>query len=91
MCQISMSGGTEISGAFLHGTRSLPSYPGELAVRGLGFDIDVFSADGRPLPEGESGELVCKKPFPNMPAMFWNDPGRKRYFKSYFAGFPRES
>ncbi|OQU98890.1 hypothetical protein CLAIMM_04602 [Cladophialophora immunda] len=87
VCQLSMSGGTEICGSFLHGTRSLPSYAGELAVRGLGMDVAVFGADGNELPDGESGELVCRKPFPNMPAMFWNDPVRKRYYDSYFQGF----
>lgn len=90
VCQVSMSGGTELCGAFLHGSRSLPSYPREMAVKALGLDVAVFSADGKPLPDGESGELVCRKPFPNMPAMFWDDPGRKRYYKSYFAEFPRK-
>lgn len=91
ICQISMSGGTELSGSFLHGTRSLPSYPGELAVKALGMDVVVYSADGKELPDGESGELVCRKPFPNMPAMFLNDEKKERYFKSYFANFPRKS
>ncbi|KAK5202478.1 hypothetical protein LTR41_011772 [Exophiala xenobiotica] len=90
ICQLSMSGGTELCGSFIHGTRSMPSYPGELAVKALGMDVAVFSADGNELPDGESGELVCRKPFPNMPAMFWNDPGRKRYSSSYFNGFPRK-
>jgi acetoacetyl-CoA synthetase len=75
----------------MHGSRSLPSYPGQLADKELGMDVAVFSPDGQPLPEGESGELVCRKPFPNMPVMFLNDPDRKRYFGSYFANFPRES
>ncbi|KIW85993.1 acetoacetate-CoA ligase [Fonsecaea pedrosoi CBS 271.37] len=88
VCQLCMSGGTEISGSFLQGSRSLPSYAGELAVRGLGMDVAVFGVDGHELPDGESGELVCRKPFPNMPAMFWNDPGRKRYHASYFERFP---
>ena len=91
VCQLSMSGGTEICGSFLHGTRSLPSHPGELAVRGLGMDVAVFSIDGTEMSDGESGELVCRKPFPNMPAMFLNDPGQKRYHSSYFEGFPRKS
>lgn len=88
VCQVSMSGGTELCGAFLHGTLSLPSFPGELAVKGLGLDVAVFSSDGTPVPDGESGELVCRKPFPNMPLMLWNDPGRKRYRDSYFSKFP---
>jgi len=85
-----MSGGTELCGAFLHGTRSLPSFPGQMAVKALALDVAVFSADGECLPDGESGELVCRKPFPNMPVMFWNDAGRKRYYDSYFARFPRK-
>ncbi|KIX06976.1 acetoacetate-CoA ligase [Rhinocladiella mackenziei CBS 650.93] len=88
VCQISMSGGTELCGAFLHGTRSLPSHPGEMTVKALGLDVAVFSANGKPLPDGESGELVCRKPFPNMPVMFWKDPERKRYYGSYFTRFP---
>lgn len=84
-----MSGGTELCGAFLHGTRSMPSFPGEIAVKALGLDVVVYSSDGKPLPDGESGELVCRKPFPNMPVMFYNDPERKQYFRSYFDKFPR--
>ncbi|CAK4011374.1 acetoacetate- ligase [Lecanosticta acicola] len=89
VCQIQFSGGTELCGSFTHGTRSVPSYPGECAVKELGQDIAVFTAEGQPAPEGERGELVCKKPFPNMPVMFLNDPGKKRYHASYFEGFPK--
>ena len=85
-----MSGGTELCGAFLHGTRALPSYAGEMSVKALGMDVAVFSAEGSELPDGESGELVCRGPFPNMPAMFWNDSERKRYYSSYFSHFPRK-
>ncbi|KIV90220.1 acetoacetate-CoA ligase [Exophiala mesophila] len=88
VCQLSMSGGTELCGAFLHGSRSVPSYAGELAVKALGMDVVVFSPEGRPVADGESGELVCRKPFPNMPVKFWDDPGRSRYYNSYFANFP---
>lgn len=91
VCQISMSGGTELAGSFVHGTRSLPSYPGEIAVKALGMDIAVYGPDGTSLPDGESGELVCRKPFPNMPTQFLDDPERKRYFNAYFTGFPRKS
>lgn len=87
VCQIGFSGGTELCGDFMTGTRSLPCYPGEIAVKELGMDIEAYSADGTIVPDGEAGELVCKKPFPNMPVMLWNDPDRKRYTKSYFSGF----
>lgn len=88
VCQIGFSGGTELCGNFMTGTRSLPCYPGEIAVKELGMDVDVFDAHGKSVPDGQAGELVCKKPFPNMPVMLWNDPDRKRYRKSYFEGYP---
>lgn len=87
-CQISTSGGTELCGNFIHGSRTLRAYAGENAIKCLGMDVDVFTPDGKPAPLGEAGELVCKKPFPNMPAMFWNDPDGKRYHAAYFEGFP---
>ncbi|KAF7188642.1 Acetoacetyl-CoA synthetase [Pseudocercospora fuligena] len=86
ICQISTSGGTELCGNFVHGTQTLPVYAGENAVKDLGMDVDIFGPDGKPVPEGEAGELVCKKPFPNMPAMFWNDPDKKKYRAAYFEG-----
>lgn len=84
ICQISTSGGTELCGNFIHGTQTLPVYAGENAVVCLGMDVAIFDENGRPVPVGEAGELVCKKPFPNMPAMFLNDPGRKKYHAAYF-------
>jgi acetoacetyl-CoA synthetase len=38
--------------------------------------------------EGESGELVCTKPFPSMPVHFWNDPNNEKYTQAYFDKFP---
>lgn len=52
-------------------------------------DVDIFDPDGKSVKDGESGELVCKKPFPNMPAMFLNDPDNKKYKAAYFEGFPK--
>jgi acetoacetyl-CoA synthetase len=88
--QINMSGGTELCGSWVHCVPNLPSYPGESSAIALGMDVAVFSPDGKEVRRGERGELVCRKPFPNMPAMFLKDPGRKRYFSAYFAGFPRK-
>lgn len=88
VCQIGFSGGTELCGNFMTGTRSLPCYAGEIAVKELGMDVAALHpTTGEPVPDGESGELVCRKPFPNMPVMFWNDPDYARYTKAYFAGF----
>jgi acetoacetyl-CoA synthetase len=37
---------------------------------------------------GEKGELVCTRPFPSMPVMFWNDASGEKYHNAYFARFP---
>lgn len=37
---------------------------------------------------GESGELVCTKPFPCQPTHFWNDENGSKYRKAYFSKFP---
>jgi acetoacetyl-CoA synthetase len=93
LCQISFSGGTELCGSFVHGTVSLPTYPGEITVKALGIAVDVYSSmssanPGRPLQTGETGELVCTQPFPNMPLRFLHDPKRERYSKAYFSEIP---
>jgi acetoacetyl-CoA synthetase len=87
VCQINFTGGTELCGNFMGGTRSRPSYAGEIAVKELGMDVDAFGPDGEPVPAGQPGELVCKKPFPNMPVSLWNDLKFERYRRSYFSGF----
>ena len=79
---------TELCGNFVHGSQTLPVYAGENAVRYLDKDVDVFTPEGKPAQVGERWELVCKKPFPSMPAMLWNDPDRKKYRAAYFNSFP---
>lgn len=37
---------------------------------------------------GDSGELVCVKPFPSMPVSFWNDSTGEKYHRAYFDKFP---
>lgn len=46
----------------------------------------LFTPLGK-LVYGESGELVCTKPFPCMPTHFWNDADGFKYKKAYFAKF----
>jgi acetoacetyl-CoA synthetase len=53
----------------------------------LGMAVDVYDESGKPV-RGEKGELVCVKPFPSMPVMFWNDPQGEKYHNAYFARFP---
>jgi acetoacetyl-CoA synthetase len=88
VCQMSFSGGTELCGNFLAGNIGMPTYAGEMTVKELGMDVDVFTAEGKKAAPGESGELVCKRPFPNMPVAFWNDPCRRKYREAYFSTIP---
>lgn len=83
----SMSGGTDISGAFVLGSPTVPVYAGEISVRGLGVALEAWDADGRPRT-GEVGELVVTQPMPAMPLGLWNDADGSRFRAAYFADFP---
>jgi acetoacetyl-CoA synthetase len=82
-----VSGGTDIVSAFVLGDPTGPVWRGEIQAPGLGMAVDVWAQDGKPVSEGK-GELVCTKPFPSMPVMFWNDPGASKYRGAYFERFP---
>jgi acetoacetyl-CoA synthetase len=83
----SISGGTDIVSCFVLGDPTSPVWRGEIQAPGLGMAVDVWSEEGKPV-RGEKGELVCTKPFPSMPVMFWNDPEGKKYRAAYFERFP---
>ena len=83
----SISGGTDICGCFVGGNPLSPVWRGEIQGAMLGMAVDVYDEAGKPV-RGEKGELVCVKPFPSMPVMFWNDPQGKKYHNAYFARVP---
>jgi acetoacetyl-CoA synthetase len=87
VCLSSISGGTDIMGAFVDASAVLPVYRGELQCRSLGMAVAVFDEEGNEIT-GKKGELVCTKPFPSMPLGFWNDSGGERYHAAYFAKYP---
>jgi acetoacetyl-CoA synthetase len=82
----SISGGTDIVSCFVLGIPTKPVYAGEIQGPGIGMAVDVADEEGRHLPAGK-GELVCRKPFPSMPVMFWNDPDGSKYRAAYFERF----
>jgi acetoacetyl-CoA synthetase len=82
----SISGGTDICGCFVAGNPLAPVYRGEIQAPTLGVAVDVFDDDGRSV-RLEKGELVCTRPFPSMPVMFWNDPTGEKYYNAYFTRF----
>jgi acetoacetyl-CoA synthetase len=87
VCLSSISGGTDIMGAFADASPVLPVYRGELQCRSLGMAVEVFDEEGNAVV-GKKGELVCTRPFPSMPLGFWNDRGDQRYHAAYFAKYP---
>lgn len=82
----SISGGTD-PGTSLGGSPILPIYAGEMR-RGLGVKPCTRTTTPASRCSGQVGELVCARTIPSMPLYFWNDPGGKRYFESYFDTFP---
>jgi acetoacetyl-CoA synthetase len=82
----SISGGTDICGCFVAGNPLAPVYRGEIQAPTLGVAVEVFDDAGRPV-RLEKGELVCTRPFPSMPVMFWNDPTGEKYHNAYFTRF----
>jgi acetoacetyl-CoA synthetase len=84
----SISGGTDIAGAFVGGSPTVPIWAGEMSVRCLGVALEAWDETGHPV-HGEVGELVVYRPMPSMPVALWDDPGRSRYHDAYFSTFPR--
>ncbi|KAG9017281.1 hypothetical protein FRB93_007394 [Tulasnella sp. JGI-2019a] len=94
----SITGGTDICSLFAGVCTALPVYRGELQCRMLGMAVEAFTSAGVPANPGESGELVCTKPFPCQPLGFWPLPGfgavqedvdvaQVRFMQSYFGEF----
>ncbi len=88
LCLSSISGGTDLVACFAGGAPILPVWRGELQCRLLAMKVEIFDDDGKPLPRGQKGELVCTAPFPTMPLGFWNDPGDEKYRAAYYERFP---
>ncbi len=64
----------------------MPVWPGEIQVKGLGMDVDVFNQGGDSVKETQ-GELVCKNNFPSQPVGFWNDNNNRNYYENYYAKY----
>ena len=88
VCLSSISGGTDLMGCFALGNPAGAVWRGEIQTRALGMRVEAFGDDGRPLPAGEKGELVCTRPFPSMPVEFWADADGAKYRAAYFERFP---
>jgi len=83
---INISGGTEVGACFLSPTPLTPLRPCTLGGPALGMAIDIYDPEGKPLPPGQVGELVCTKPWPGMTRGIWGDPDR--YLETYWSRWP---
>lgn len=86
----SITGGTDILSLFCSCCPILPVYKGEIQCRCLGMAVSAFDYAGNDIsPPSEPGDLVCTKPFPAQPVMFWppGPAGAEKYRKSYFDVF----
>lgn len=78
------TGGILISHA--PGLALVPLKPGTNGPPLPGIDADVVDDNGNPVPPGQRGYLVIRKPWPGMLLTIWKDPDR--YVKTYFGKFP---
>jgi acetyl-CoA synthetase len=83
---INLSGGTEVGACFLSPLPICELKPGTLRGPALGMDVDIWGPDGRPVPRGEVGELVCRQPWPAMTRGIWGDD--ERYLDTYWRRWP---
>ncbi len=85
----SITGGTDIISLFGAPSQISPVFAGEIQVRGLGMAVEAWDFQGKGVTNtGEPGDLVCVKPFPCQPVIFWGEGGLAKYRKSYFETFP---
>ncbi|KAH7318443.1 hypothetical protein B0I35DRAFT_409335 [Stachybotrys elegans] len=91
-----ISGGTDIAGCFGIDNPITPLYVGGCQGRSLGVSVAVYDHDlpegseGKPLPDGQPGDLVSCAAFPNIPLFLWNDPSPApgpKYQGAYFGRF----
>jgi acetyl-CoA synthetase len=83
---INLSGGTEVGACFLSPMPVMPIKECTLGVPALGMAMDILGPDGEPVPPGEVGELVCRKPWPSMTRGVWGDP--QRFIDTYWSRWP---
>lgn len=82
----SVAGGTDIASSWIATNPAGPVYANEMQMWALGMDVDILDTETGEsiIHTGQSGELVCHKPFPSMPSGFWGDPENRMYKESYF-------
>jgi acetyl-CoA synthetase len=83
---VNISGGTEVGACFLSPLPITSLKACTLRGPAPGMAVDVWGPDGKPVPRGEVGELVCTKPWPGMTRGLWHDA--ERYLETYWSRWP---
>lgn len=76
---------TETGGFMITPLPSVPLKPGSATRPFPGIIADVVDEDGEPVPSGEDGYLVIKRPWPGMARTVYGDPDR--YVEQYWQRF----
>jgi acetyl-CoA synthetase len=67
------------------GLELVPLKPGSSTLPLPGIDAEVVDANGKPVPAGEKGYLVIRKPWPGMLLTLYQDP--ERYKQTYWSRY----
>ncbi len=65
---------------------AIPTKPGSATRPFFGIVPEVVTKQGEPVPAGQGGLLVIRKPWPSMARTVWGDP--ERYKQTYFCEIP---
>ena len=80
---------TETGGPMIgnpYGISMLPIKPGSAGIPLPGVEVEVMSMEGTPLPPGEKGILVVRRPIPSLTPTLWGE--EERYGTDYWDRIP---
>jgi len=69
-----------------YGLGLLPIKPGSAGLPLPGIDAVIVQQDGSPVPIGEKGVMLIRRPFPGLIATLWGEP--ERYIADYWQRIP---
>ncbi len=76
---------TEIAAPVLGTLPTFDARPGKVGKSIPGVDAAIVDQDGKPVPDGQGGLLVIRKPLPYMLRTVWNDHAR---YEKYWTEIP---